>query len=97
MVKTMFIPNTIGIPTHRVDLWHHGLRLAKRNSKLPMEPSQGERGRGRKREEKGRGSGVSWRASHVEWTGVTGSHHVRRHDFGGMAWATWQILSHGGA
>jgi hypothetical protein len=39
----------IGIPTHGVDLWHHGLRLVKRNPKSSMEPSQGKRG-GRKKE-----------------------------------------------
>jgi hypothetical protein len=48
MVKMMSVPNTIGIPTHGVDLWHNGLRLVKRNLKLPMEPPQGERGGGRK-------------------------------------------------
>jgi hypothetical protein len=34
----------------------------------------------RKREEEGRGSGASWRASHAEWTSVTESHHVRQRD-----------------
>jgi hypothetical protein len=45
-----YVPNMIGIPTHGVDLWHHRLRLAKTNPKSPMEPSQGERGEGRKKE-----------------------------------------------
>jgi hypothetical protein len=44
----------IGIPTYIIDLWHHGLRLAKRNSKLPMEPPQSERGGGRRRKERER-------------------------------------------
>jgi hypothetical protein len=50
----MYVPNTIGIPTHGVDLWHHGLRLVKRNPKSPMEPPQGERGGERKKERGGR-------------------------------------------
>jgi hypothetical protein len=51
----MYIPNMIGIPTHRVDLWYHRLRLAKRNPKSSMELPQGERGGGKKkREEEGR-------------------------------------------
>jgi hypothetical protein len=32
--------------------------------------------------------GDSWRASHVEWTGMTESHHVRRRDSGGLAKST---------
>jgi hypothetical protein len=47
----MYVPNTIGIPTHGVNLWHRRLRLANRNPKSPMEPPQGERG-GRKKERK---------------------------------------------
>jgi hypothetical protein len=47
-----YVPNTIGIPTHGVDLWHHKLLLGERGPKLQMEPPQGERGGGRK---KGRG------------------------------------------
>jgi hypothetical protein len=50
----MYVPNTIGIPIHGVDLWHHGLRLVKRNPKSTLEPPQGERGGGRKKERGGR-------------------------------------------
>jgi hypothetical protein len=50
----MYVPNTIGIPTHGVDLWHHGLRLVKRNPKSTLEPPQGERGGGKKKERGGR-------------------------------------------
>jgi hypothetical protein len=50
----MYIPNMIGIPTHRVDLWYHRLRLAKRNPKSSMELPQGERGGGKKKERGGR-------------------------------------------
>jgi hypothetical protein len=45
-----YVPNTIGIPTHGVDLWHHKLLLGERGPKLQMEPPQGERGGGRKKE-----------------------------------------------
>jgi hypothetical protein len=42
----------IEIPTHGVNLWHHGLQLAKRKPKSPIEPSQGERGRKKERWER---------------------------------------------
>jgi hypothetical protein len=77
MAKKMYVPNTIGIPTHGVDLWHHGLRLAKRNPKSPMKPPQEEGG---KKERGGgkRGPKIYCRASHTEWAGVTESCHVKR-------------------
>jgi hypothetical protein len=46
MVKTTYVINTIGIPTHGVD----GFQLVKRNPKSPIEPPQVERARGRKKE-----------------------------------------------
>jgi hypothetical protein len=47
---TTCVPNTIKITTYGVDLWHHRLRLAKRNPKSVIEPPQGERGGGGKKE-----------------------------------------------
>jgi hypothetical protein len=43
----------IGIPTHRVDLWRHGLRIGERNPKSPMEPPQGEKRRRKKERKRG--------------------------------------------
>jgi hypothetical protein len=37
-VKMRYVPKTIVISIHGVDLWHHGLRLGERNRKSPMEP-----------------------------------------------------------
>jgi hypothetical protein len=54
MVKMMYVPNTIGIPTHLVDLWHHVLRIEERNPKSPMEPPQGEEMRKKERGERKR-------------------------------------------
>jgi hypothetical protein len=54
----MYVSNTIGIPTQRVDLWHHELRLGERNQKSSMEPSQGERGGGKKRGGRKRATGL---------------------------------------
>jgi hypothetical protein len=101
MVKTMFIPNTIGIPTHRVDLWHHGLRLAKRNSKLPMEPSQGERGRGRKKErgERKRVGGIlagqSRRMDWRDWVTPCQTARLRWHGLGHVAdtKSRWSLIA----
>jgi hypothetical protein len=70
----MYVPNTIRIPTHGVDLWHHGLQIGERNQKSPIEPPQGEESRRKKEseeEERGRRLGDCWRASHAEGTGVT--------------------------
>jgi hypothetical protein len=33
-----YVPNTIGVSTHGVDLLHHGLRIGERTPKSPMEP-----------------------------------------------------------
>jgi hypothetical protein len=38
-----YVSNTIGVPTHGVNLWHHELRIGE-------ERKRGERKRGRKRE-----------------------------------------------
>jgi hypothetical protein len=47
-----YVPNTIGVSTHGVDLLHHGLRICERTPKSPMEPPQGEeRERKNEREE----------------------------------------------
>jgi hypothetical protein len=45
MIKMTFVPNMIGIPTHGVDLWRHGLQIGERNPKSSMEPPQGEKRR----------------------------------------------------
>ncbi len=65
MVKTTYVPNTIRIPTHGVDLWHHGLEIGERNPKSPIKPSQGEKMRKKKRDEEEieRESGDSWQVS----------------------------------
>jgi hypothetical protein len=47
----MYVPNTIRIPTHGVDLWHHGLQIGERNQKSPIEPPQGEESRRKKESE----------------------------------------------
>jgi hypothetical protein len=49
MVRMTNVPNTIRVPTNRVDLWHHGLQIGERTPKTPMEPPQGEE-RKRKKE-----------------------------------------------
>jgi hypothetical protein len=51
MVKTTYVPNTIGIPTHGVDLWHHELQIGERNPKSPMKPPEGEKRRRKKERE----------------------------------------------
>jgi hypothetical protein len=53
MVKTTYVPNRIGIPTHGVDLWHHRLRIGERTHKSPMKPPQGEERRRKKETEEG--------------------------------------------
>jgi hypothetical protein len=61
-----------------------------------MEPPQGERGGGRKKErKKGERKRIeaSWRASHAEGTEP---HHVRKCDLGGVTRITWQGVCHGG-
>jgi hypothetical protein len=79
----MYVPNTIRIPTHGVDLWHHGLWIGERNPKSLMEPlpSQ-ERRRKKEREEEEieRRLGDCWWPSHAKGTGMTESCHVRRCD-----------------
>jgi hypothetical protein len=37
-----YVPNTIGIPTHGVDWWHHGPRIGKRKLKSPIKLPQDE-------------------------------------------------------
>jgi hypothetical protein len=68
-----YVHNMIGIPTHRVDLWHHGLRIGERNPKSLMEPPQGEE---RRRKKKKRDM-ASWWPSYAKGTGVIESRHVR--------------------
>jgi hypothetical protein len=70
MVKTMYISNTIKILTHGVNLWHHGVRLAKRNPKSPMKLPQGERREGRKKEIGGRkraGCILAGQSGRMDW------------------------------
>jgi hypothetical protein len=38
-----YVPNTITIATHRVDWWHHGIRIGERKLKSPMKTPQGEK------------------------------------------------------
>jgi hypothetical protein len=53
----MYVPNTNRIPTHRVDLWHHVLRIGERSPKSVMEPPQDEeRMKEEREEERERGS-----------------------------------------
>jgi hypothetical protein len=52
IVKTTYVFNTIGIPTHRVDLWHHMLQIGERSHKSSKEPLQSEERR-RKKEKEG--------------------------------------------
>jgi hypothetical protein len=49
----------------------------------------------RKREEEGRGSGASWWASHVEWTSMTESRHVRQCDSGHVVGTVprWSLIA----
>jgi hypothetical protein len=47
-VKTTYVPNTIRLPIHGVDLWHHRLQIGERSPKSSMEPPQGEEGRRKK-------------------------------------------------
>jgi hypothetical protein len=54
MIKTTYVPNMIGIPTHGVDLWHHILRIGERTPKSSIKPPQGEeRKRKKEKEEEG--------------------------------------------
>jgi hypothetical protein len=39
-VKTTYVPNTIRVPTHGVDLMHHDLPIGERTPKSPMELPQ---------------------------------------------------------
>jgi hypothetical protein len=38
MVKMTYVPNMIAVPTHGVDLRHHGLPIGEETLKSPMEP-----------------------------------------------------------
>jgi hypothetical protein len=49
MVKTTYVPNRIGIPTHEGDLGHHRLHMEEKAQESPMESPQSKRGGGRKR------------------------------------------------
>jgi hypothetical protein len=45
-----YVPNTIGIPINRVDLYHHGLQIGERSTKSSMKLSQCEERRKKERE-----------------------------------------------
>jgi hypothetical protein len=90
-MEMTYVPNIIGIPTHGVDLWRHGLEIGERNLKSPIEPSQGEKRRKKKRDEEEieREPGDSWQVSHAEWISVTELHHIRRRDSTDVTQTTW--------
>jgi hypothetical protein len=50
MVNVTYIPNRIGIPTHKGNLVHHGLRMEEKTQESSMEPPQLKREDGRKKE-----------------------------------------------
>jgi hypothetical protein len=49
MVNTTYV--RVGVPTHRADLCHHGLRIGERSPKSTMERPQGEERRKKERPE----------------------------------------------
>jgi hypothetical protein len=87
MIKMTYLPNMIRIPTHRVGLWHPGLRRGERRPKSPMESPQGEeRRRKKEREDEERERG----ASAIFYLGVTPNDmaqlfHESRH----LTWHVW--------
>jgi hypothetical protein len=60
MVKTTYISNIIRVPTHGVDLNHHGLPIGEGTPKSSMEPPQREERKRKKErdEEKRRDAGA---------------------------------------
>jgi hypothetical protein len=48
MVKMTYVTNMIGIPTHKVNLWHHELQIEERSLKSSMESPQGKERRRKK-------------------------------------------------
>jgi hypothetical protein len=87
-IKKTYIPNKIRIPTHRYDLWHHGLRMEYRRQKSPMKPPQGKRGGGRKNESRKKEKKGRELFMHANSFDVTKSRHVRRHDLYGVTEST---------
>jgi hypothetical protein len=56
--KMIYVPNTIRILIHGVDLWHHRLRIGNRTPKSSMEPPQGEERKMEKEREEEKEQGV---------------------------------------
>jgi hypothetical protein len=55
MVKMIYISNTIRIPTHGVNLWHHGLGFGGRSPNHQWSHRKVKRGEGRKKERRKKG------------------------------------------
>jgi hypothetical protein len=53
-VKTTYVPNTIRVPTHGVDLMHHDLPIGERTPKSPMELPQCEERKMKKERDEGK-------------------------------------------
>jgi hypothetical protein len=53
MVKTMYVPNTIRIPTHGVDLSHHGIGFGGRSKNRQWSRNKVEREQRNKESEEG--------------------------------------------
>jgi hypothetical protein len=69
MVKTTYVPNTIGIPTHEADLKHYGVGFEGRSKNRQWSRHEVERERRKKEseeEERERGSEVFRELSRVE-------------------------------
>jgi hypothetical protein len=75
MVKMTYVPNTIRILSHRVDLWHHILRFRERIPNRQWSCCKVKRGEGGKKErrkkEKGRDCPIL-HMSHVDRYDATG-------------------------
>jgi hypothetical protein len=54
----MYVPNTSKIPTNRVNLWHHGLKIWERTQESPIKSSQGEERRKKKEREENKEEGL---------------------------------------
>jgi hypothetical protein len=64
MVKTTYIPNTIRIPTHGVDLWHHGLRFGERTPNCQWSHHKVKRGEGGRKERRKKEKESGWPILH---------------------------------
>jgi hypothetical protein len=82
-VRMTNVPNTIGVPTHEVDLWHHEFQIGERTPKSPMEPPQGEE---RKRKKERGGQCPILHRSHARQVGMTASWVTPEH----MALLDWR-------